>query len=284
MAAEACKNGFMLPARLTSAARWVTPETLNVTPQLVGMPLALPQRRVYAMAIDLVAVALLSSISGLWLVGGLLVVALQLHSRRGATASAATSRPRLVLGYVAAGLIVFVACGQFQQQWQRWQGRSAPVVAERAPGPPESAAEGASAPPPTDAERIVQLEQQLAQAQRRSANWRVQFNRLLDQIGLSFGWGIVYFSLLPAWWGGQTLGKKLLGLRVVELTGKPMTVLLGLKRYGGYAAGMATGGLGFAQALWDANRQGLQDKAAHTVVIDLRALPRGPTENAAAAP
>jgi hypothetical protein len=61
-------------------------------------------------------------------------------------------------------------------------------------------------------------------------------------------------------------------------------VLLALKRYGGYAAGMATGGLGFAQALWDANRQGLQDKAAHTVVIDLRTLPRGPTENAAAAP
>lgn len=273
----------MLPARLTSAARWVTPETLNVTPQLIGMPLALPQRRVYAMAIDLVAVALLSSVSGLWLVGGLLLVGLQLHSRRGASAGAATSRPRLVLGYVAAGLIVLVAFGQFQQQWQRWQGRSDAVVADLAPGPPLAAAAAASAAPPSDAERIAQLEQQLAQARKRSASWRAQIDRLLDTIGLSFGWGIVYFSLLPAWWGGQTLGKKLLGLRVVELTGKPMTVLLALKRYGGYAAGMATGGLGFAQALWDANRQGLQDKAAHTVVIDLRAAPRGPTENAATA-
>jgi uncharacterized RDD family membrane protein YckC len=90
-------------------------------------------------------------------------------------------------------------------------------------------------------------------------------------VGASFGWGIVYFSLLPAWWGGQTVGKKLLGLQVVELTGKPMTVLRCLKRYGGYAAGMATGGLGFVQALWDPNRQALQDKAAHTAVVDLRA-------------
>jgi uncharacterized RDD family membrane protein YckC len=72
------------------------------------------------------------------------------------------------------------------------------------------------------------------------------------------------------------VGKRLLALRVVELTGRPMTVLLSLKRYGGYAAGMATGGLGFAQVLWDANRQGLHDKAAHTVVLDLRAAPGRP--------
>jgi hypothetical protein len=38
---------------------------------------------------------------------------------------------------------------------------------------------------------------------------------------------------------------------------------------------MATGGLGFLQALWDVNRQGIQDRVAHTVVIDLR-LPSAP--------
>ena len=40
-------------------------------------------------------------------------------------------------------------------------------------------------------------------------------------------------------------------------------------RYGGYVAGMATGMFGFAQVLWDDNRQALQDKVAHTVVVDL---------------
>jgi uncharacterized RDD family membrane protein YckC len=90
------------------------------------------------------------------------------------------------------------------------------------------------------------------------------------------GWGIVYFSLLPAWWNGQTLGKKLLRLRVIELTGKPLTVMRSLRRYGGYAAGMATGGIGFAQALWDVNRQAIQDRVAHTVVVDLRSGATGP--------
>jgi hypothetical protein len=42
-------------------------------------------------------------------------------------------------------------------------------------------------------------------------------------------------------------------------------------RYGGYAAGLATAGIGLLQVLWDPNRQAVQDKLAHTVVIDLRA-------------
>jgi uncharacterized RDD family membrane protein YckC len=127
----------------------------------------------------------------------------------------------------------------------------------------------------TAEQRIRTLEAQL-EAARHPPGWREQLDELIDAAGLSFGWGIVYFSLLPAWWGGQTVGKKLFGLRVVELTGQPMTVMRCLKRYGGYAAGMATGGLGFLQLLWDVNRQALQDKAAHTAVVDLRAAP--PTE------
>jgi RDD family len=119
--------------------------------------------------------------------------------------------------------------------------------------------------------RIAELESQLAEAKKpKPFRLREEMKRVFAGIGLQFGWGIVYFSLLPAWWGGQTVGKKLFRLRVVEITGKPMTVMRCLKRYGGYAAGMATGGLGFTQMLWDPNRQGIQDKAAHTVVLDLR--------------
>lgn len=122
--------------------------------------------------------------------------------------------------------------------------------------------------------RLAAAEQEAREARRalaeRPAGVREHLSRFLDDLGAGLGWGIVYFSLLPAWWGGQTVGKKLLRLRVVELTGKPMTVLRSLKRYGGYAAGLATGGLGFLQVLWDPNRQGLHDKAAHTAVVDLR--------------
>jgi uncharacterized RDD family membrane protein YckC len=93
----------------------------------------------------------------------------------------------------------------------------------------------------------------------------------LRRLGLSFGWAIAYFTLLPFWWKGQTVGKRLFGLRIVELTGRPLGLMTCFGRYGGYAAGLATGGMGFLQVLWDPNRQAVQDKLAHTVVVDLRA-------------
>jgi uncharacterized RDD family membrane protein YckC len=88
-----------------------------------------------------------------------------------------------------------------------------------------------------------------------------------EGLGISVGWALAYFTLLPYWMRGQTPGKKLLSLRVVELTGRPLTLLLCFSRYGGYAAGLATGMFGFAQLLWDPNRQAIQDKIAHTVVV-----------------
>jgi uncharacterized RDD family membrane protein YckC len=127
------------------------------------------------------------------------------------------------------------------------------------------------------------LQAQLAQAREPlTRRWRERLVAGLHGLGLGFGWAIAYFTLLTTWWRGQTVGKRLCGLRVVELTGKPLTILASFGRYGGYAAGMATGGLGFAQVLWDANRQAVQDKLAHTVVVDLRRA-RAPAATAAAA-
>ena len=40
------------------------------------------------------------------------------------------------------------------------------------------------------------------------------------------------------------------------------------ERFGGYAASVTLGLLGFAQILWDKNRQGFHDKIVETVVID----------------
>jgi hypothetical protein len=264
--------------------RWVSPEPLNVAPALVGLPLASPSRRALAVALDLAVIALLSDVSGFWLLAGLALVALQLRSRRGG----ATRGPRWVVGWMIAALVVLLALQQAGEQWQRWRqpvvhghgasGLSAGDADEADAGDAESAAataSAASAPQRSDAQRIAQLEAELAEARRpKPLHWRERLGQMLDDLGAGLGWGIVYFSLLPAWWGGQTVGKKLFGLRVVELTGKPMTVMRCLKRYGGYAAGVATGGLGFVQALWDPNRQAIQDKTAHTVVIDLRALAR----------
>jgi len=115
--------------------------------------------------------------------------------------------------------------------------------------------------------RISLLQHQLAQARKpKPFNPGQRILSWADEVGLGLGWAIVYFAVLPVWSKGQTVGKRLLGLRVVELSGKPITAMRAFKRYGGYAAGM----FGFAQVLWDPNRQAIQDKTAHTVVIDLR--------------
>jgi uncharacterized RDD family membrane protein YckC len=243
---------------------WVTPEDLNVDPALLGAPLARPAKRLGAMAIDLLIVALLSNVGNVWLVmgAGLLVL---MHVRK---PLALDSRHRKWMVWaLAAGLLSVGA----------WQAAMSPSV-ERKHGHRHDAedAEATEAIPGLSAEknaevRIALLQAELAEARKpKSFNLNDQIHEWMDDVGLGLSWAIAYFSLLPVWWRGQTLGKRVFGLRVVELTGKPLTVMRAFKRYGGYAAGMATGLFGFAQVFWDPNRQAIQDKTAHTVVIDLR--------------
>ncbi len=88
-----------------------------------------------------------------------------------------------------------------------------------------------------------------------------------NDLGLTFGWIAVYFTLFWAWWDGQTPGKRLVDCKVVRLDGKPISLWFALERFGGYAAGVITGFLGFAQLYWDPNLQGIHDRIARTVVI-----------------
>ncbi|NNM32937.1 MAG: RDD family protein [Gemmatimonadetes bacterium] len=115
-------------------------------------------------------------------------------------------------------------------------------------------------------ERARQAEAALGQVEPSSTlfSW---VRDAADEAGLIFGWGTVYLTLFLVLWDGRTPGKKALDLRVVRLNGEPLTLFLSLERAGGYAAGLATGLLGFAQVWWDPNRQAIHDKIAETVVI-----------------
>jgi len=93
---------------------------------------------------------------------------------------------------------------------------------------------------------------------------------LIEDLGLGFGWAAFYFTVFTALWHGQTPGKKVVGIRVLQLDGTPLSMWDSFGRYGGYGAGIATGLLGFIQIFWNANRQAIQDQISATVVIDDR--------------
>lgn len=272
------------------APGWVRPEHLNVTPELLGMPLAPHGRRLAAIVVDAGLIGVLSSTGMFWSVAGIGALAIQLRRRT-------PRRPvwRSVLMWVALAWLAVVAFAH-AANWATHHPDASSVAAlvrddddddEDAAADAVAASAsastvalpGASAADPvaaSQARRIRSLEAQLADTRKPGPlQWRDAALRRLHRLGLSFGWAIAYFTLLPFWWPGQTVGKRLFGLRVVELTGKPLGLMTTFGRYGGYAAGLATGGMGFLQVFWDPNRQAVEDKLAHTVVVDLRG-PRMP--------
>ena len=91
---------------------------------------------------------------------------------------------------------------------------------------------------------------------------------IINDLGLGFGWAALYFTVFTALWHGQTPGKRLFKIRVLQLDGSPLSLWDSFGRYGGYGAGIATGLLGFIQIFWDANRQAIHDKISSTVVIN----------------
>ncbi len=90
---------------------------------------------------------------------------------------------------------------------------------------------------------------------------------LIDDLGIGSLWGGLYLTITHAWWKGSSLGKKLFRIRVVMIDKRPLNWWLSFERVGGYAAGFATGLLGFAQIFWDPNRQAIHDKVSETVVV-----------------
>jgi uncharacterized RDD family membrane protein YckC len=75
---------------------------------------------------------------------------------------------------------------------------------------------------------------------------------------------------------GQTPGKMIFGLKVVQPTGEQMTFGLAFLRWVGYIISAAVFYLGFVWIAFDAKKQGWHDKIARTVVIRVRNIVDGP--------
>jgi hypothetical protein len=107
-----------------------------------------------------------------------------------------------------------------------------------------------------------------AERERNESNaFQWVLSSISDELGLGIGWLGLYFTAFTVLGGGQTPGKRVFRIRVIRLDGRPIGWWNSLQRFGGYSASVFTGMLGFAEMLWDDNRQALQDKLAFTVVI-----------------
>lgn len=139
------------------------------------------------------------------------------------------------------------------------------LQAETADAPEKPRAPGDVEVPDDDYDPVAERRGETPEENYKPLRWMRGF---FEELGLGFGWAAFYFTTLTAWLNGQTLGKKLMRIQVVQLDNRRLSLWDAFGRYGGYGAGMVTGLMGFLQIYWDPNRQAIQDKVSSTVVID----------------
>jgi len=264
ISAEAAQVSSLTPEE---TRKILTPFAFEIDKSLFGLPLATPWRRGIALLIDFTVVAMLAHMSGDLLALLVAITLVKIGSRKRAEQfGQQRSLRKRFLKWLGCFIILLVLLdnvpkiidGSF---WQSNSNISVTLNDEPLVNPNTELKQESETKP-----QIMQ-DKQAAQGQEivyKGVAWAKGF---IDDLGLSFGWAAFYFSVITSIWNGQTLGKKLLGIRIVQLDGTPLSVWDSFGRYGGYGAGFATGLLGFLQIVWDPNRQAIQDKISATVVI-----------------
>ncbi len=256
--------------------RLVNAELLTLDPRLRESVLAAPWQRAAAMAIDLVLIGMLSLLAGpvLGLLTGLTLAAL--GSRKVSDTKFWQAFRWVLIGLGAAVMLLsgllqighpLVRTGAFNLT----RSRDRPATDTVYVSPTASSADLRRA--------IDELNKQIGDLKADNERLRgagadnpvlSTVTALSKSLGLTFGWAGVYFTLFTSWFGGRTPGKLVFGTRVMRLDGRALTAMDAFTRNGGYAAGLATGMIGFLRLLWDPNRQAIQDKIAGTVVVSTR--------------
>jgi uncharacterized RDD family membrane protein YckC len=77
----------------------------------------------------------------------------------------------------------------------------------------------------------------------------------------------VYFWSSASPWPGQTVGNKLLNIRVIKTDGSDLSIVVALIRYVGLVVSILVIFIGVIWAAFDPNKQGWHDKIAGTYVI-----------------
>jgi uncharacterized RDD family membrane protein YckC len=86
--------------------------------------------------------------------------------------------------------------------------------------------------------------------------------------------GLAYYAYLEGSPSGQTVGKKAMNIRVLDLAaGAPIGFGRGVLRYIGRIPSALVLALGYLWMLWDPEKQTWHDKIANTVVVPTSAYP-----------
>ena len=78
---------------------------------------------------------------------------------------------------------------------------------------------------------------------------------------------VVFFGLSVYFGNGRTIGKRVMGIRVVSLVHHRMSLWHSIERALGYGASALEFGFGFAQYFIHPNRRTVHDRMAETIVI-----------------
>ncbi len=104
----------------------------------------------------------------------------------------------------------------------------------------------------------------------RTKHIRIDVDRLVPKefraIAL-FGIAALYFTFFTSKSRRATPGKRLMGIRVLRLDGRPLTMWESFERFGGYFASIGTLALGLLDFWRDRNRRLAHDRISNTVVV-----------------
>ncbi|WP_334018249.1 RDD family protein [Alteromonas sp. S015] len=227
----------------------VTPYAFGVAESLLGKRLATPFQRGFAQCIDLLFVAILSSLDTLFLAIITTVTFYKASSNLANNSDRKTTRSFLRIAGAFMLLWTLLLTLDVANEANYFSDDA--VVSDLSDS---SSPEDEKKPVPSTGSYSI-------------VAW---IKGLITELGLGFGWAVLYYSVFTAWFNGKTPGKRLLNIQVLKLDGSGLSLWESFGRYGGYGAGLATGLLGFLQIYWDPNRQAIQDKISETLVISTR--------------
>ncbi|WP_462163727.1 RDD family protein [Pseudoalteromonas xiamenensis] len=230
----------------------ITPYAFKVHKPLLGFPLAKPWERGLAIMIDVALIFFATEVSGtlLWLFAS---YGFYLSQKRGMS-HRLEFLWRKPARLIAIGIMVItslIVVGEMVDLVSTQPESTSPIVV----------------PKDTATSQPAEIATLTKDTQQPTTSILDYGRDLIEDLGFGFGWAAAYFSLFTLLWDGQTPGKRLLGISVVNLNGKALSLMDSFGRYGGYGAGFATGLMGFLQIYWDPNRQAIQDKISNTVVV-----------------